>query len=223
VFALANASSACQGLRIGFANPLLYSAAASSYGSAFNDISVGNNDFTGTNAGRYPASPGYDMSTGLGSPNAAALVGAMCVHDVQTRVVRPPTISAVSLSGVRRARPKLQLTVSAGQNAPAVKRLAIRLPGALQFGRQPRAITIIGPNRHRALFSWSLRRGVLTITLKNSKSQIKVTINYAAITATAREVTAARRGRAGKLRINFTVSDAKWHPTALPASVKPRN
>jgi hypothetical protein len=145
------------------------------------------------------------------------------VHDVQTRVVRPPTISAVSLSGVRRARPKLQLTVSAGQNAPAVKRLAIRLPGALQFGRQPRAITIIGPNRHRALFSWSLRRGVLTITLKNSKSQIKVTINYAAITATAREVTAARRGRAGKLRINFTVSDAKWHPTALPASVKPRN
>jgi subtilase family serine protease len=223
VFALANASSVCQGLRIGFANPLLYNAAATSYSSAFNDVLVGNNDFTGTNAGRYPAGAGYDMATGLGTPNAAGLVGAMCVHAVQTRVVRPPTISAVSLSGVRRARPRLQLTVTAGQNAPAVKRLAIRLPSGLRFARKPRAMTVIGPNRHRALFSWSLRRGVLTITLKNSKSQIRVTIGYAALTATSREVTAARRRRAGKLRFSFTVSDAKWHPTALTASLKPRN
>ncbi len=223
VFALANASSACQGLRIGFANPLLYNAATTSYSSGFNDISVGNNDFTGTNAGRYPAGFGYDMSTGLGSPNAAALTGAMCVHAVQTHVARPPTVSGVSLSGVRRARPKLQLTVTAGQNAPAVKRLAIRLPRPLRFGRKPRAITVIGPNRHRALFSWSLRRGVLTITLKSSKSQIKVTINYAAITASASEVTAARRRRARKLRFSFTVSDARWHPTGLTASLKPRN
>jgi subtilase family serine protease len=223
VFALANASGACQGLRIGFANPSLYNAAATSYSAAFNDISVGNNDFTGSNAGRYPGGAGYDMATGLGSPNAAGLAGAMCVHAVQTRLVRPPTISGVSLSGVRRARPRLQLTVTAGQNAPAVKRLAIRLPRPLRFGRKPRAITVTGPNRHRASFSWSLRRGVLTITLKSSKSQVKVTINYAAITATASEVTAARRRRARKLRFNFTVSDAKWHPTSLTASLKPRN
>ena len=223
VFALANASSTCQGLRIGFANPLLYNAAATSYGSAFNDISVGNNDFTGNNAGRYPAGAGYDMATGLGSPNAAALAGTMCAHALQTRVVRPPTISGVALSGVGRARPQLQLTVTAGQNAPAVKRLAIRLPGALRFARKPRAITVIGPNRHRAAFGWSLRRGVLTLTLKNSKSQIKVTIGYAALTATSREVSAARRRRAGKLRFSFTVSDAKWHPTGLTASVKPRS
>jgi subtilase family serine protease len=223
VFALANASSVCQGLRIGFANPLLYNAAATSYGNAFNDITVGNNDFTGTHAGRYPAGVRYDMSTGLGSPNAATLAGAMCLRAVQTRAARPPTISAVSLSGMRRARPKLQFTVTAGQNAPAVKRLAIRLPRTLHFGRKPRAMTVTGPNRHRAAFSWSLRGGVLTITLKSSKSQIKVTLNYAAITATAREITAARRGRPGKLRFSFTVSDARWHPTALATSLKPRN
>jgi hypothetical protein len=64
---------------------------------------------------------------------------------------------------------------------------------------------------------------VLTITLKSSKSQIKVTISYAAITATSRLVGAARRGRPGKQRIGFTVSDMRWHPTALSASVKPRN
>jgi pectin methylesterase-like acyl-CoA thioesterase len=113
--------------------------------------------------------------------------------------------------------------VTAGQNAPAVKRLAIRLPRPLRFGRKPRAITVIGPNRHRAAFTWSLRRGVLTLTLKSSKSQIKVTIDYAAITATAGEVSAAQRRRAGKLRFSFTVSDAKWHPTGLTSSVKPRS
>jgi hypothetical protein len=64
---------------------------------------------------------------------------------------------------------------------------------------------------------------VLTLTLKSSKSQVKVTIGYAALTATSREVSAARRRRAGKLRFSFTVSDAKWHPTAVTASIKPRN
>ena len=147
LFALANASSACQGLRIGFANPLLYNAAATSYGSAFNDISVGNNDFSGTNAGRYPASSGYDMSTGLGSPNAGALVAAMCAHAVQ---VRSPTISGVSVSSLRRARPKLQFTAVQGQNAPALKRLVVRLPNGLRFAKKLKHITVIGPRGNRA-------------------------------------------------------------------------
>jgi hypothetical protein len=220
VFALANASSACQGVRVGFANPLLYAAAAASYGTAFNDVTAGNNDFTGTNGGRYPAVPGYDMATGLGSPNAASLVAALCVHAVQ---IRAPTISGVSVTGVRRARPQLQFTAKAGQNAPALKRVAIRLPSALRFARKPKRITVIGPNGHRALFSSSLRGGVLTITLNNSKSQIRVTISYAAITATRREVAAARRGRPGKLPITVTVSDAAFRPTPLKAVVKPRS
>jgi kumamolisin len=48
---------------VGFFNPLLYSLAdgSPSY-PAFHDIAVGGNDF-------YPAGPGYDMATGLGSPD----------------------------------------------------------------------------------------------------------------------------------------------------------
>jgi subtilase family serine protease len=220
VFALANGSSACRGLHLGFANPLLYSAAAASYGAAFNDISAGNNDFTGTNAGRYPAVLGYDMATGLGSPNAASLVPALCARAVQ---IRAPTISSVAVTGVRRAQPKLQFTATAGQNAPAVKRVAIRLPSALRFARKPKGITVIGPNGHRATFSSGLRGGVLTITVKNSKSRIRVTITYPALAATSREVSAARKGRPGKLRISVTVSDARWHPTPLTTTLQPRS
>jgi kumamolisin len=48
---------------VGFANPLLYRLARASPLPAIRDVTVGTNDF-------YPASPGYDMVTGLGSPDA---------------------------------------------------------------------------------------------------------------------------------------------------------
>ncbi len=77
LIALSNASTACDGETVGFANPTLYSIAGSDP-RAFNDITSGNNDITGANGGLYPALTGYDMATGLGSPNAA-LPGKLCL------------------------------------------------------------------------------------------------------------------------------------------------
>lgn len=59
--------------RAGFLDPLLYATAASWHQPSFNDITAGNNDYTGTHGGRYPARPGYDMATGLGTPIATRL------------------------------------------------------------------------------------------------------------------------------------------------------
>jgi subtilase family serine protease len=82
LIALANAAARCAGSPIGFANPALYYAAANAYGSDFNDITTGNNDMTGLNGGLYPAGSGYDMSTGLGSPNATPLVQTLCTDSI---------------------------------------------------------------------------------------------------------------------------------------------
>jgi subtilase family serine protease len=49
---------------LGFAGPVLYSSAVA---SAFHDITIGSN-------GAYPAGPGYDLVTGLGTPDIANLV-----------------------------------------------------------------------------------------------------------------------------------------------------
>ena len=76
--ALAGASPACTGVQIGFVNPLLYQLAGSDYGKYFNDITTGNNDADDTNGGLYPASTGYDMATGLGSPIGAGLAEGLC-------------------------------------------------------------------------------------------------------------------------------------------------
>jgi subtilase family serine protease len=79
VVALANAAPSCTGTTVGFANPALYRAAGSAqYASYFNDVTAGNNDFTGTNGGLFAAGPGYDMGSGLGSPNASTLAVPLC-------------------------------------------------------------------------------------------------------------------------------------------------
>jgi subtilase family serine protease len=72
VFALADQGAPAA---VGFANPLLYEIAANpAQSSAFNDVTTGNNDWTNSHHGEFPATANYDMATGLGTPNASVLV-----------------------------------------------------------------------------------------------------------------------------------------------------
>jgi len=110
LLALANASARCAGTPIGFANPALYYAAGTAYGSDFNDITSGNNDMTGSNSGLYPAGSGYDMATGLGSPNATALAQSLCTDSIalgnpgpQGSTVSKPVTLQISAADTRGA------------------------------------------------------------------------------------------------------------------------
>ena len=76
LLALANASRACNGTPIGFANPVLYRASGNAYASTINDITSGNNDYTGS--GGFSAGAGYDMASGLGTPDGSSLAGSLC-------------------------------------------------------------------------------------------------------------------------------------------------
>ncbi len=83
--ALVDASSACDGVPIGFANPALYrTAGGNAYASAFNDVTSGNNDYTpdGNASGLFPAGIGYDMASGLGTPVGSTLAGSLCADGV---------------------------------------------------------------------------------------------------------------------------------------------
>ena len=61
------------GSPLGFVNPLLYANPAA---NSFNDITQGSNDTTG-NIGGYPAAPGWDACTGLGSPDGGKIAKAL--------------------------------------------------------------------------------------------------------------------------------------------------
>jgi subtilase family serine protease len=57
-----------QGANLGFINPQLYSRGGSGYlNRLFHDITTGDNSLDGVTG--YPATPGYDLATGLGTPN----------------------------------------------------------------------------------------------------------------------------------------------------------
>jgi hypothetical protein len=57
---------------LGQINPRLYNLAANraSYASDFYDVTVGNNGAFAPDVTGYPASTGWDLVTGLGTPNA---------------------------------------------------------------------------------------------------------------------------------------------------------
>ena len=48
-------------------------------------------NFTGTNGGAFSAHPGFDQTTGLGTPNATPLAGALCAATLS--LVNPGTLS----------------------------------------------------------------------------------------------------------------------------------
>jgi len=65
---------------LGQINPTLYALAAGpNYGTYFYDVTTGNNQANPSIPG-YPATTGWDPVTGLGTPNAAALVPALAGH-----------------------------------------------------------------------------------------------------------------------------------------------
>jgi hypothetical protein len=76
LLALVNASPTCASQAVtrggvGFVSPLLYSVASNpaGYAASFNDITSGGNDIYGLDDGLvFPATAGYDLASGLGSP-----------------------------------------------------------------------------------------------------------------------------------------------------------
>jgi hypothetical protein len=79
-----DALPACRGASLGLENPSLYTLAATAPGD-LRDITAASpftgradNDATDTNHGLYPVTAGYDMTTGLGVPDAAALAAGLC-------------------------------------------------------------------------------------------------------------------------------------------------
>jgi subtilase family serine protease len=119
---IATAAQACDpsGGRLGFVNPQLYAMAATGYA----DVTTGTNNLF--NVGEYSAGAGYDMASGLGSPNGAAFLSGLCSPDISssessfsvtpstgTAKTAGPTVSATLRGPTGATVPNAQLDVSA--------------------------------------------------------------------------------------------------------------
>ena len=203
LIALTNASSACSGTAVGFANPALYNAAASGYAADFNDTTISDNDMTGTNGGQFAAGPGYDMATGLGSPNGSALAGALCTDAISLANPGPqrsPVHAPVSL----------QIRASDTRGA-SVHFSAAGLPAGLSLGSSSGKIT--GRPRHRGT-------STVTITASNATGTTARTSFAWTIQGkpTLSHVSVSRVGTA-RPRLSFTLTSGRGAPKLKNASV----
>jgi subtilase family serine protease len=153
MIALTNALPQCQSVPIGFANPDLYRAAATGYGSDFNDVTSGNNDLTGVNGSQFAAGIGYDMASGLGTPNAAALAPALCAQFL--RLTNPGTQASM-------VRTNVTLPIHALGGAQGLQFSATGLPAGLAI--DPNSGTIAGTLR-------AIGTSTVTVTVHDNTSE----------------------------------------------------
>ncbi|MDX6548617.1 MAG: hypothetical protein QOG33_2167 [Gaiellales bacterium] len=84
-------SRAHGGQRLGFANPFLYDRLRL-HRAVFRDVTLGDNHLDG--AGRYPATAGYDLATGIGSVHASPLAADLAAYRPSRPSPVPTTLTA---------------------------------------------------------------------------------------------------------------------------------
>jgi subtilase family serine protease len=144
--ALADSSSYCAGRpAIGFLNPILYGLPAGD----FHDVTVGNNSGAGVSG--YAAGSGYDMASGLGTPNGAALVPALCGASAGTTVAEPNPPAATTTPTTTTATPPATTTtattVATSTTTPTTTTSPVKThpaPAAIEFVAPARRTGRIG-------------------------------------------------------------------------------
>jgi|HubBroStandDraft_1064217.scaffolds.fasta_scaffold02729_4 hypothetical protein len=125
---------------LGFVPPKLYAIGANptEYAASFNDITEGNNDVFSDAGGLFPATAGYDLASGLGSPRVTAPGGGdglahyLCTSSGAT----VPVVTGVSPQAVPQAGGTVTISGSGfetAEDAPdvaAVQVGSINLPSA---------------------------------------------------------------------------------------------
>jgi subtilase family serine protease len=269
IMALTDASHSCRSAPVGYVLPALYRAGGNVYGADFNDVRSGNNDFTGTNSGRFSARAGYDEASGLGSPNASSLAASLCALGLRLKAIaaqhsarqasvrlrlgyadapgaRPSlhffglpsglrfdstrrsvtgrprrtglfhvtviardaqgalahqlftwrvggaaSLRAPTVTGLGGPRPVVTFTLSAGRNAPALRRLVVTVPAALQL-HSTRGISVTSGHRNVRVRT-SLARGRLQIRPSRAYNHIRIRLATPGLSSAS--------GRAGKSRL----------------------
>ncbi len=143
LMALVNQKS---GGRQGNANPTLYGLASkqqSGGAAVFHDVATGSNTVPGLTG--FPAGPGYDMATGLGSVDAAVLVNHWADASGPSTPGLQVGLSASSISVLQGASANINVTVgvSGGFNSP-VQLSAAGLPSGVTATFTPASLNAPG-------------------------------------------------------------------------------
>jgi subtilase family serine protease len=169
----AQACTTTAGGRLGFINPSLYAMAS----TGFTDVTSGNNDLYGV--GGYTADVGYDMASGLGSPNGAAFLAGLCPAVVSTSMSSFALSNTTGKAGT--AGPTITATLRDANGIPvpnaALTVTATATSGHLSINNVEDKTNSVGSATSSVS---SNATGVATFTVGSSVAQsVTVTVSYA--------------------------------------------
>jgi kumamolisin len=243
--ALTNASPACGGHTIGFANPALYAVGGTSYATAFRDVTgplAGGRPTTNRfdESQPYPAKAGYDMASGLGTPIGTALGASLCAlasapAPPATPVVTPPAkptattptptpaaVGAARFANVLKGRPRLTFSLAAREGAKLTN-LTVQVPPALDVAADPevlaKGIVVRSAAGTKLKFSATSTPGTIRIKLNSPQPAVKLRIAFPALTTTPKLAAHIREGRTKKLGLVVTTRESGGTGTRLPLTV----
>jgi subtilase family serine protease len=159
--ALANQQAITNGSpALGFINPALYTiGAGSSYDTDFHDITSGTN-------GTYSATVGYDLATGLGSPNGANLINALAPASVSADFTIAAAPKQVKVTQGTIGKSKVTTTISGSFDSSIALTATGRETGVTVLF-QPATIAAPGAGSATVGFkvSATAKTGIETITI----------------------------------------------------------
>jgi kumamolisin len=206
--ALVNQQAVANGNKtLGFINPALYTIGlSSSYDTDFHDVTSGSNG--------YAATTGYDLATGWGSPNGAALIAALAGGSPAPGFSLSASPISVSVTQGSSGTSTITSAVTGGFDS-AISLSATGQPTGVTVGFNPTSITGAGTSVMTMTVSSTTAVGTYKITITESSGgttetttvTLKVTKVKAtfAISASPTSITVSRGGT-GTATITTTVS-----------------
>src|SRR6202162_2166447 len=206
--ALVNQQAVANGNKpLGFINPALYTIGlSSSYDTDFHDITSGSNGFSATT--------GYDLATGIGSPNGAALIAALSGAPPPPGFSLSASPATVSVTQGSAGTSTITSTVTGGFNS-AISLSATGQPTGVTVGFNPTSITGAGTSVMTISVASSTTVGTYSITVLGTSSGTNETTTVTlkvikgkasfAISASPTSITVSRGGT-GTTTITSTIS-----------------
>ncbi|HKZ12313.1 MAG TPA: S53 family peptidase [Solirubrobacterales bacterium] len=244
--ALTQASPACGGKPIGFANPALYKIAGEGYAGNFNDITTarpGGAPTTGLFSPSEPYAPGpaYDMATGLGTPIGTSLAASLCAFinpsapptvpvmaaktapAARAKTPNPAQVSGAHLGNVLKGKPRLTFSLAAREGAKLTN-ITVGVPPALDVAKDAQAlaqgIVVRSADGTKLKFTATSTPGTIRIRLSSPQASVTLKIGFPALVTTPKLAAHIREGRTHKLGLVLTTRESGGTGARLPLTVE---
>ena len=199
---VAVAAQGCNVTRFGVINPTLYAMAT----TGFVDVTAGSNDIF--NAGGYAAGKGYDMASGLGSPDPTTFYSGLCPKPItgSSSNLSPSTQRAAT--GATGASLDASIRTSANATVPNASLVvtATGSSGTVMIDGDPASSTVTGSATYDVTTNAS---GIADFTVTSSTPQVvTVSVTYQSTSIGTASITFAAPttpGRASIARLSALV------------------